>query len=168
MPDRVIEPKPGTSGGASVDQALWARVGARAQGNPSVKAVIDQLSLVSAEGSLVRLRPMDGSSASSARARKAQLEELLSAEAGRSVRVEFDPPASGASRAMPAGVVDAALHAEASRNPLVRRAMELFDARVIDVRPEDPGAGASGASLDALPGPEAGLSDEGPPGHSEG
>lgn len=75
-----------------------------------------------------------------ARTRRTAIEDALSKAAGRTIRLELraaDVPAS--SPPATANVPDTAARAQAMNNPLVRRAVELFNATVVDVQ-DEPGA----------------------------
>ena len=59
------------------------------------------------------------------------LQDLIRRATGRELKVKIDPPRADdrPTRAVPESMVDEARH-----SPTVARAMELFDARIVDVR----------------------------------
>lgn len=77
--------------------------------------------------------PLDNGQLARARARRVWLAEQLSSAIGRGVRVELrEPEATTAAETEP-NLDDAAMRRQAEEDPVVKRAMELFDARVVRI-----------------------------------
>lgn len=102
-------------------------------------------------GAAVLLAPNEGM-LSSARALKPAIEEAMNKAAGRTVRVEFalaeplahghdddgDPGHEPAPAARPRPVANPAAFAQVQSHPLIRRAMDVLGARLVDVQPMEP------------------------------
>lgn len=113
------------------------RLRQQAAAKPSIKSVIESLTIERESAGQVVLAANDQETLSAARAMKSTLDDLLSKAAGRTLRSELKL-ADGAGPQVVVREVgfDAAAHHEAMSNPLVRKAVELFDARLIDVQPD--------------------------------
>ncbi|MBL8745416.1 MAG: hypothetical protein JNK58_03565 [Phycisphaerae bacterium] len=114
---------------------VWERVRALLAANPSVAPVIELLTLEKIEGNVAVVCAPTAGALGAARTRRGAIEDGLSKALARNMRLELkaaETPA-GDPRA-PEAVVDTAARAQAMSNPLVRRAVELFDARVVDVQ----------------------------------
>ncbi len=102
-------------------------------------AAIEALEVVEFDGSSVSLRIIDTKQAGYARMSKARIESVIEEVAGRTVRISFvedaKPEASTRQTNRPASV-DPVAQSQAMKDPVVRRAMELFDARIVDIRDE--------------------------------
>jgi len=129
---------------ATLDAAsTWNRFKNSCAANPSVSAVIEPLMLERIDGTLAYLSAPSAESLSMVKPRKAAIEELLGKLLGRTMRIELKLAADAASlpepaaARQPAGIMDPDDRAAALKNPLVKRAIELFDARLIDVQ-DDP------------------------------
>lgn len=102
-------------------------------------------------GAAVLLAPNEGM-LSSARALKGAIEEAMTKAAGRAMRVEFalaETPAPGTDEQWDGSHDDApavttrpaanpAAFAQVQSHPLVRRAMDVLGARLVDVQPMEP------------------------------
>lgn len=132
--------------GAGVPAEVWSRVGELAASNPSVLVAVNAAELESIESDVARLVVKDATKAQYVRGRQGQLEELLGRVVARRVRIDVRAP-EGAAHARPVAVtgVDTAGLAQAMSHPLVRRAMDLFNARIIEVGPDDASGGARGS-----------------------
>jgi hypothetical protein len=103
--------------------------------NPSVAPIVEPLSLEKIEGNVAVVTAPTTTALGAARTRRGAIEEGLSKALGRTIRLELRAAESApGSAAAPRSVVDTAARAQAMSNPLVRRAVELFDARVVDVQ----------------------------------
>lgn len=102
--------------------------------NYSVAPIVEPLKLREVGGGIAVLTaPAEAIAA--ARARKGAIEEALGRAIGRPIRVELraDPAGPSSAEASADHLPDTAARAEAMKNPIVRRAVELFDARIISV-----------------------------------
>lgn len=125
--------------------ALWSRFLERTATNASVKAAVEPLTFEREHAGVLILRAATATEASTARARVSSINDMLSTVAERTLRVDIrvlDAPGSDAERDASSGpapaprspAVDPAAYSAAQSNPLVRRAIELFDARLVDVQ----------------------------------
>lgn len=118
---------------------MWRRVREATAGQQSVASAIESLRLIAVEGSLATVIAPDADSFAAAKARRSAIESALTAAAGRSMRaeirlVEGEGEVRRASAVVAQGAPDTD---EAMNHPIVRRAMELFGARVIEVRGDE-------------------------------
>ncbi len=124
--------------------ALWSRFLERTASNASVRAAVESLTFEREHAGVLTLRAPNTTEAATAKARLSSINDLLSTVAGRTVRIDIRTPeaaddsATTSPTAPRSPAVDAAAYAQAQSNPLVRRAMELFDARLVDVRDDTP------------------------------
>lgn len=118
---------------------VWKRICERAGGGPGTASLMGAMRLDRFEGDTAVVVISDPSKAGRARIKQEWLRDLLrEALPGRAVRVVFSV-AGEASNNDPETDSGASSHHEAMRHPLVRRAMELFDARLIEVKRESQG-----------------------------
>ena len=118
-------------------EQLWTRARAATTASASIRAAMDELECVGERPGIVVVRGKSPDALAAAKARKASIEEFLSKAAGRTVRVEFQSSGDAPPTSPRAGAnVDAHAIAAAQSHPLVRRAMEILDARLIDVQDE--------------------------------
>jgi hypothetical protein len=116
-------------------EELWSRVLARASAQ-SDKAKLEHLTCESYDGVTARLVLESEGAGMSAflRTQTAWLSSLLEGVAGRPVKVELKTPnVLTAAPMMPEEQIG-----EASRIPIVRRAMDLFDATIVAVQAVTP------------------------------
>jgi DNA polymerase-3 subunit gamma/tau len=135
-PASVCEPEPAVASLSEGDR-IWARVRAAASGSPSDRAKIEHLVYESFDGRTLRLS-VDTDDTGIARWLATQgqaLTDLLRRATGQALRVELD--VSGAPPAK-AGAKAAAKIEQVEQLPLVRTAMEIFDATVVDVEESPP------------------------------
>lgn len=115
--------------------AVWERFCGLIAANPSVAPIVEPLVLEKIEGGVVVVVAPTTMALGAARTRRGAIEEGLSKAMGRTIRLELRASESAPSAAaLPTGAVDTAARAQAMSNPLVRRAVELFDGRVVDVQ----------------------------------
>lgn len=112
---------------------MWDRVLALAEPKPSIHAAVNGLRLQTLERGVATLEAPDSTAFAYAKARQGVIESLLQDVVGERIRVEIRAPGTEDHAPPP----DAVLQAEALKNPLVRRAMELFEARLIAAGPDD-------------------------------
>lgn len=129
-----------------VGDDVWARVAQLArEENPSVLSVVESTRLERLDGQRATLAIVRDSNIAYVRARKGALEALLEKVAGVAARIEFIEVNEGAAPSDPQHsdgprpTVDQATQARVMQNPVVRKAVELFDARIVEVAPESPG-----------------------------
>ncbi|MEQ8850831.1 MAG: hypothetical protein RIB32_03505 [Phycisphaerales bacterium] len=108
-------------------------------GRPATEALLDQIALAAFDGSTASLRVLESKHLSFAKGRSSQLEALFEQAAGERIRIEFVESADKVEDTPAREAPGAAARAEASKHPVVGRAMDLFDARVVDIE-DDPGA----------------------------
>lgn len=121
----------------------------------------DELAFESLSGGVATLIASDARAFNFWRTRLQALSDALTAASGGEARLRVEvrpaPEPAGAAAARP--VPDSVAHAEAAKDPLVRRAMELFGARLIEVRDEKPqgrpASGPASANDDAHESPDA-------------
>lgn len=121
--------------------SLWAALGEHSPA--SAKPFLEQMRLVNIEPEAVLLACPPQSVTMASRVLAGPIGDLASKLLGRRVALSIEPDAQ-LRASMPAGVaqakprkIDPAL-LEQRQHPLVRRAEELLEARVIDVRPRAP------------------------------
>jgi hypothetical protein len=115
--------------------AVWSRMLELVAANPSVAPIVEPLRLEKIEGNVAVVIAPTTTALGAARTRRGAIEEGLSKALGRTIRLELRAAeAAPDSASAPASAVDTAARAQAMNNPLVRRAVELFDARVVDVQ----------------------------------
>lgn len=137
---RPVEKQPDPT--APIDAATWERVLELGQSKAVTAAFLDGLEFASCEGDVASVTIREPRQRQFAEARRGSLEELFERASGRRVRVEFTLPVDGGGEATGSSrEVDQATRTEAEANPVVHRAMELFDARVVDVEREPPSDG---------------------------
>jgi len=131
----------GGAAGSEEAGALWERARANLREQPSLAGLADELRIVGVSAGVVTLAASSQSQANYARSRADLLGEIFSRAGEGPGRLRVDirlvkEAGSGQtpeqSRAIPGSVAQA----EAAKNPLVKRAIELFDARVVEVRDE--------------------------------
>ena len=124
----------------TVDPAsIFASVRERAGSRPSLASLLTGASLEALDAERAVIRLGDREQLEFARQKAETIAELFRAETGDRIRVAFEAPAAAETEAH--GPIDREAQQEAERHPLVRRAMELFDARVVRVedRADRPG-----------------------------
>jgi len=136
---------------------IWGRVRERTQATPGIHAAIEALELASFDGARAELRIVDASQSGYVKMSKARIESVLEQVAGRPVKAAFleAPAPSPSSAARRPASVDPVAQAEVKKDPVVRRAMELFDARIVDIQhapPEAPPEAPPGGHPEASPG----------------
>lgn len=139
---------------ATTPGAIWERVRERFAEHPSLAAMSESLTLDGIEGGVATLEASSSSALNYARTRQSVLSEAITeiSGAGARLRIEFRLVSEGADAALAKPAVHSSVaHAEAMKDPLVRRALELFGGHVLDVT-EDTGRNAlatekSGANL---------------------
>ena len=131
----AIEPKPDT--GALTPESLLARTLEAVGEKPSAHARLESIAVVRIEGSVVFIRPVSAAHVSRVRTGVSWYEERFTNAAGRTLRVRLETPEDDESNTRPSapapGLDDAALRREAEGNPLVRTAMDLFQARLVKI-----------------------------------
>jgi hypothetical protein len=140
-------PTPATPAAGPIDlQAIWPRVLDAATSKPNLEAALETLepaptddaAAAPARGgaSVVTLRLTDPTLRFSIEGKKNAIEQLIAGVAGRRVSITLtDTPAGGnADDDGPPAALPPDAIAEAQRDPLVRQAQELFDARIVNVR----------------------------------
>ena len=116
---------------------------------PSLASLADDLHLTELGAGVAIVSAPTTTKANYARTRQSTLAEIFSEVVGDRVRVEVRMAQSGAAAKASTRTPSSVAHADAVKDPLVRRAMELFDARIVDVRDDAPsGAAASGSNGD--------------------
>lgn len=126
---------------------------------PSLASLADDLRLTELSAGLAIVSAPTNTKANYARTRQATLAEILSEVTGSRVRVEVRLAQGVSARSAQAPAPSSVAHAEAVKDPLVRRAMELFDARVVDVS-DDPRGGARPPDLSGARPADASDADE--------
>lgn len=97
--------------------------------------MLELLTLEREDGAELVLVAKTPSERDAASARKSAIENAARDMTGRSVRVTIKLAGGEAAPRTPSTpAVDAAAYAQAQASPLVRRAIELFDARLVDVQ----------------------------------
>lgn len=141
-PDTVAE----TKAGVPLDPpGVWAAVCASVASSPAGAALVESLRLVSLEHGVATVETDDAGAAGRARTRRKWLEERIGAAYGSPVRVEVHAPEEGAAtQAIPDEELDAAARRDAANNPLVQKAMDLFQARLVRVDPPETPSKARG------------------------
>lgn len=119
-----------TSGGGG-DRPLWERVLDLAAEKTADSALVDQVHLIEEGTDRIRLKLQDGvpSGGSWIQSRVGRLEDLLKEVSGVHRRVELIEPDNPAPKA-PSSEPDPAI----SGNPVIRTALELFEATIHSVR----------------------------------
>ncbi len=132
-PTSVAEPKAGTA----IDiEGVWESVCASVASSPAGAALVEALRLVSLEKGVATVEADDPGVAGRARTRRRWLEERIGEVCGTNVRLEVrSTDDSGSASSVPEEPVDSALLRQAANNPLVQRAMDLFQARLVRVEP---------------------------------
>lgn len=128
----------------ALDEA-WPHVVREAHDLPGLGAVIDQLECVGTAADRITLRVRETNLRAFAESKREQLASMMSERAGRRVAIEFEKPgddAAGGPSASPKDnrsnpALSNQLHDEAVKIPLVRQAMEILDARIIEVKKTD-------------------------------
>jgi hypothetical protein len=143
-PSAPVAPAPPSARDPQDGAALWRAVVAAAAGGD--RSRVQQLALRSFDGRTLRLAVRE-EAAATARYIAGQAEriaELVLRVTGRRVAVHIEAAAEASTGARAADEpAPAPRLAEAQRLPVVERAMEIFDAIVVDVR-EDEASGAAG------------------------
>ncbi|MFG0330322.1 MAG: DNA polymerase III subunit gamma/tau [Phycisphaerales bacterium] len=126
---------------ADIDHAaLWAAVSARVEAEmPSLHSVLEHARLVEVAGDVVTLATDDSKIEAAIRAREERLRAAVQAEIGRPVRLAYrsgaemkETPPTPVISTNPA--VTAKAREEAAKIPLVKQAMDILDARIIEVK----------------------------------
>ncbi len=123
------------AGGAIDPESLWTRIQEAATTN-AARALLGALRLVSYEDGAARIASTSPRGSGFLRSRRERLEELFSRAAGRPVRVEIvdagdEEAASEPAPERPSAEIDPKL----LEHPVVRDAIELFNAHVARVEP---------------------------------
>ncbi len=119
-------------------QAIWKQVVAEAHKNVRLGPVVDALSWDHRlDGPSIALTLGDGSLLAYARTCLGAIEKIFAAAIGRPTRVELVVSTAAESNGKPGNemATSSADFAEAAQIPIVRKAMELLDARIVDVKP---------------------------------
>lgn len=144
-PSPTIAEPAGSAVGAPDTADLWERVRALVAASPSQSGLVELFELKSVRGDTAEVVVADASKAVFARTKVEWVGGLLTKALGRTMHARLiDAPAPEAAardsadtptRSAGASLIaaDAAARAEAMENPLVRKAMDLFNARVISV-----------------------------------
>jgi DNA polymerase III gamma/tau subunit len=144
-PARIVETKTAAAPPGAQGAELWASVQALAAEVPADRARLEHLVFESFDGRRLRLA-VDTADAGLGRWLATQAEplaEMVRRATARDVVVEIDTSAADSADGPQAA---RARIEEAQRSPLVRRAMEIFDATVVDVQEsEAPGPAADAA-----------------------
>lgn len=120
--------------------SVWERFRALVADNFSVAPIVEPLTLDRLDGNLAIIIAPTMTALGAARTRRGAIEDGLTKAIGRPVRIELrasEKPVESPEAIQPSHP-DPAARAKAMSNPLVRRAVELFDGRVVDVS-EDQG-----------------------------
>lgn len=133
-----VEAKPARHAPASPG-ALMSAMLARAEGRPSVRSLLASIELDSMNERTATFRITDAERTGYARMHASVLADLIEQCGGGKRAIEFLESAEPAPRpARPNDTeVSPEMREKAMQHPVVRKATELFDARVIDVRPEN-------------------------------
>ncbi|MCP3904847.1 MAG: DNA polymerase III subunit gamma/tau [Planctomycetes bacterium] len=128
---------------ASASPDLWTRVLEVASLSPADEAKVRPLELKSVDGRTLRLAVSPGAAASARylRTMTDRIAELVERATGQRMKVEIEAPAESADEPAAAPVAPAATAqqlTEVRGMPIVRRAMEIFDAAVVDVTDDAP------------------------------
>jgi hypothetical protein len=138
---QATEAKPApTPGEAAPDLAeLWQKVHDLAAESAATQFIVESIEATAiriAGGTLVvSVAPTIGALGPPTPAQTAKIEAIVGRAAGRPVKLEARAPTPAAKTATPAPAppTDAAARAQAVNHPLVKRAMELFDAKLVRV-----------------------------------
>jgi len=144
----VTEIKPAETPASAViaDDALWDAVLKAAGQSPMMQTIIDDLEFRAIEGGVIELA-LNEHGRQRARymlTQKDKLEAFIARVAGRKLRVTIEV---GAETPAPRAKVGAEALEEAQKLPAVSRAIELFDATVIDVQDDEPGEPEGGRDV---------------------
>ncbi len=133
-----VEPKPAADAGS----ALWDAACRAASATPSEHALVEHLVYRGFDGRALRLGITTAEAGLSGwlSTQAAAVAELVQRSAARRVEVVIESPAQQPARS-PAARIKAA-----EELPLVRSAMAIFDATVVDVQEEPPEAGRAGGA----------------------
>lgn len=112
----------------------WSRVLSAAAPNRRLRVLLNDCSLVKAEDDVVVLS-VSAALLSAVRAKEKDLCDLLAVAWDRAVKLELRPDGAGAAPTVeqPAATTESAT--EIAEHPVVKRAIELFGAKVIRVQP---------------------------------
>lgn len=112
---------------------------ARAEGRPSVRSLLASIELESVNERTATFRITDPERTGYARMHASVLADLVEQCGGGKRAIEFTESAEPAPQPQRAGSTDVSpeMREKAMQHPVVRKATELFDARVIDVREEN-------------------------------
>ncbi|UCD76802.1 MAG: DNA polymerase III subunit gamma/tau [Phycisphaerales bacterium] len=130
-PMALAEAKPQAAALPVSDDQLWSRVVEAAAASPPDQAKVRNLRFESFDGRTLRLTVAEEGVAvvRFLRTQTDALADLVERATGRSVRIELD---SSRAESGPPAAVDEQQLAEAQKLPLVRKAMDLFDAVVVE------------------------------------
>ncbi|MCA9311134.1 MAG: hypothetical protein KDA21_08005 [Phycisphaerales bacterium] len=103
------------------------------QGRAATAAFLDGLDFIGCSDDIASIQVREPRQLSFAEGRRSALEELFERAAGRRIRVEYVVHRAGDHPADDGRELDHATRRAAESDPVVSRAMELFDARVVDV-----------------------------------
>jgi len=101
----------------------------------AARALLGALRLVSYEEGVARIAPTGPSGAGFLLSRAEKLGELFSSAAQRPVRVEIAQPERAEEAAPPARRSDVEIDPKLRDHPVVRDALELFNAQIVRVEP---------------------------------
>ncbi len=123
------------------DDQLWSLVIERSRQSPSDAAKIEALDFIGFDGGTLRVRLREDAVniGRFLSGRPEVLEAIVERAAGRRVKVQIEAGDAPAAANEPSG----AAYDEVRRLPLVQQALDLFDARIIDVQDHSP-AGRTG------------------------
>ncbi|MCC6908987.1 MAG: DNA polymerase III subunit gamma/tau [Phycisphaerales bacterium] len=133
------EAPPPTAARVDVDpEQVWRQVVEEAHGNARLGPVVDALSWDQRlDGPSISLTLNDGSLLAYARTCLGAIEKIFASALGRPVRIELIASAAAAANGHGPGpaLPSSSQFAQAAQIPIVRKAMELLDARIVDVKP---------------------------------
>lgn len=111
---------------------MWAKILERASTRPSVRALFEGATLEALDESRALIRLREHEQMEFGRLNADGIAEMFRLETGRRLRIAFES-ATEEAPSEELRAITPEVRREAESNPLVRRAMELFDARVISV-----------------------------------
>lgn len=138
-------PSPGSNTNVHADPEsltlaeLWSRVMEAVERMPSISVATEPMRPVERQGSTLRLSAPERSAKMFTEFQRSKLEEEIERVFGSPLRVELVAERASETTAPEATAreVDASARARAMQHPVVRKATELFDARIIRVDPPE-------------------------------
>lgn len=133
-PDRVeVKPETPASKTSVEPGELFERVRERIGSRPSLRSLLKGATLEDFDGERALIRVGEHDQLEFARLNSNAIAELFRQETGQRVRIAFEAPTPSGDQDGAPRAITPDVRKEAESNPLVRRAMELFDARVVRV-----------------------------------